>query len=151
MRRSKWLVMIGSILCLTASVVYASSFTNVHGWNYTETYYYGKGEGQEGTAGDADINGEVGHPLYVSGPSGSCLPSHNWTLNMEVATGALPPGLEIVQVGGSDYGAIKGIPTKRGHWIVTMHAYNFTCDDKGYMGFTQQVRFHITGTGEVIQ
>ncbi len=150
MRQLRWLVVIGLTLCFTTAVVYAGDLTNVRGWNASSFYPYGA-EGHEGTAADIDVNGEVGHPLYVSGPTGSCLPSHNWTLSIEAATGALPPGLEIVQVGGSDYGAIKGIPTKRGHWIVTMHAYDFTCEEKGYMGFTQQVRFHITGTGEVIQ
>lgn len=149
MSQAKWLVMAGLTLCFTASMVHAGSFTNVQGWNYSSTYYDGV-QGNEGTAVDVDIDGEVGHPVYVNGPTANCEPNGNWTLRIEVATGTLPPGLELVME-GSGYGAIKGIPQERGHWIVTMRAYDLKCNDGGYEGFTQQVRFHISGTGKVIQ
>jgi hypothetical protein len=149
MVRAKWLVTAVLVLCAAASVVYAASFTNVKGWNYASTFYEGV-QGKEGTASDVDIDGEVGHPVYVSSPTALCEPSRSWNLSIEVASGVLPPGLELIRE-GSDYGAIKGIPTKRGHWIVTMHAYDLKCEGGNYMGFTQQLRFHISGTGEVIQ
>ena len=146
MRQRKWFVSVGAaVLCLITTSAYAGHFTDIKGWNYTPAYFDGV-EGHEGTVDGIDINGEVGHPLDVNGPTALCEPSRNWTLDVEVTSGTLPPGLEF---GNSWH--VQGIPTKRGHWIVTVHAYNFTCESEKYMGFTQQLRFHITGTGDVIQ
>ena len=130
-------------------MVYAAKFNNIKGWNYTDVYFDGI-SGHEGTVSGIDIDGEVGHPVTVGSPTANCQPGGNWTLDIDIASGVLPPGLALSSKSG-EYGVIKGIPTKRGHWIVEMHAYDFTCEGNSYMGFKQQLRFHIKGTGRVIQ
>lgn len=108
----------------------APGLYNLEGWGYWA----------------GDVNGQVGYPLGVGGPTASCRPSGTWSLNTSVVSGALPPGLSI-----GDGGAIGGIPTERGHWIVRLRAYNIQCNGTGYDGFEQELRFHITGSGQVIQ
>lgn len=98
------------------------------------------------TRADADVNGEVGHPLTVGGPTANCVPGRNWSEDNRVASGALPPGLAL----GSG-GDVSGIPTERGHWIVEMQLYNVQCGGSSYQGFTQTLRFHITGSGKVVE
>jgi hypothetical protein len=56
----------------------------------------------------------------------------------------LPPGLSF----SSAY-YITGIPTERGHWIVTVELYDLSANGRTYNGFQQQLRFHITGSGRV--
>jgi hypothetical protein len=94
----------------------------------------------------ADVNGEVGHRLYVAGPTALCHPSRNWTADSRVASGQLPPGMTLNK---SDN--IEGVPTERGHWIVTLELDNVTCQGSSYKGITQELRFHITGSGRVVQ
>ena len=93
---------------------------------------------------NSDINGEVGHRLYVDGPRGKCLPSRNWGCRTEIVSGTFPPGLSLGE--GS---SIVGIPTERGHWIVKMRLSNIKCEEKYYKDFEQELRFHISGTGKV--
>lgn len=145
MCQKKWLVVMGLVLCLASTSGYASSFTNIKGWNYAEVFFDGI-SGHEGIVSGVDIDGEVGHPLYVNGPTAVCEPSGHWTLNVKIEKGELPPGMEF-----DEHFGITGIPTQRGHWIVTIRADDFTCEGQTYMGFTQQVRFHITGSGQVIE
>lgn len=94
----------------------------------------------------ADINGEVGHRLYVPGPKALCHPSRNWTGDTRIVTGRLPPGMSFIA--GDN---IEGVPTERGHWIVTLEMSNVTCQGNTYRGITQELRFHITGSGRVVQ
>ncbi|HEX8925291.1 MAG TPA: hypothetical protein VF786_05835 [Terriglobales bacterium] len=103
--------------------------------------------GWQGVRYDVDINGEVGHQLYVSNPTARCEPSRHWSGDAQIVSGALPSGLSM------DYSTmrISGIPTERGHWIVKMKLSNVQCGGSYYEGFTQELRFHITGTGRVIQ
>jgi hypothetical protein len=97
-------------------------------------------------AWNADINGEVGHRLYVNGPTANCKPSGNWNANYRLNSGSLPPGMSI------DNGMnIVGIPAERGHWILTLELYNVECGGNYYKGLTQELRFHITGSGRVIR
>ena len=93
---------------------------------------------------NGDINGEVGHQLYVSNPKAICEPG-TWTGNPSIISGTLPPGLIL----NSAPWTITGIPTERGHWIVRMKLSNVTCNSSNYDGFEQELRFHITGTGKV--
>lgn len=95
-----------------------------------------------------DVDGEVGHSLYVGSPTAWCLPSRNWSLSHRILSGALPPGLSVSNTGASN---ITGIPTERGHWIVKLQVYNIQCGGQTYDGFEQEIRFHITGSGKVIQ
>jgi hypothetical protein len=119
-----------------------------------------------------DVDGEVGHPLSITGPrgGGGC---DSWRAEIAVVSGQLPPGL----VMGSS-GDISGIPTERGHWIVTLKMANFTCnghrytmagapdvlaEDQGWENMDKcvdegsswrycsltTIRFHITGSGLV--
>lgn len=146
MRQGKWIIAgAAAAFCLVATYGYAARFTDIKGWSSTPVYYSGA-TGEEGTVSGIDIDGEVGHPLTVWNPTATCEPSHNWTLDAQVVSGSLPPGLDF----GKSW-QIEGIPTKRGHWIVTVRASNLMCEGSSYMGFTQQLRFHITGTGDVIQ
>lgn len=100
--------------------------------------------------GYEDVNGEVGHRLYVDGPRAKCLPSHNWSANTRIISGSLPPGTDFQ----SNSSGIEGIPTERGHWVVKLKMDNITCEGMNYdqcCSFEQELRFHITGTGKVIQ
>lgn len=92
-----------------------------------------------------DVNGEVGHSLYVNGPRSKCVPSGRTLHNSRITSGSLPPGLTL------GIHAITGTPTERGHWIVKLEAYNVQCNDRPYAGFEQELRFHITGSGKVVQ
>lgn len=123
-----------------------AAFDNILGWNSAQVTYLGS---NEGVAWSIDQNGEVGHPLYVSSPTANCTndsgQSASWTLSPSIISGSLPPGLAL------DNFNIVGIPTERGHWIVELHSGGLTCDGKGYLGFKQELRFHITGSGKVVQ
>jgi hypothetical protein len=120
-----------------------------------------------------DISGKVGYPLTVPMPRANC-PSGPWGFHLDIASGQLPPGLAI-----GDHGRISGVPTARGHWIVVFRLNNVTCGGHHYttegipdvvaqtqaqpagetcaegyhFGYCslRTVRFHITGTGEVVQ
>ena len=139
------LVVIGAVLMFffTASTVYAG-LSNLRGWDDTPIY------GNSTTASGKDIDGEVGYPIDVYGPTANCEPNGKWSLDVKVSSGTLPPGIFLSTKSGK-YGDIEGIPTKRGHWIVEMSADNLKCEGKNVFGFTQQLRFHIKGTGRVIQ
>lgn len=102
--------------------------------------------------GSNDVNGEVGHRLYVDGPRAKCIECKNcsagsWTSNWMIVSGSFPPGLS-----WGDAASISGIPTERGHWIVKVKLYNIKCNGGDYdacCSFSQELRFHITGTGRV--
>ncbi len=94
---------------------------------------------------NSDVNGKVGHRLYVHNPTADCRPSGKWTASVRIISGRLPPGLTLSSAPWN----IKGIPTKRGHWIVKIRLYNVKCGGKSYKGFEQELRFHIAGTGRV--
>lgn len=95
---------------------------------------------------DIDVNGEVGHPLDVYGPYGECGNGSPFTYSAYVSSGSLPPGLTM-----SSNGRISGIPQERGHWIVTLTQSGQYCGGVTFNDSSQQVRFHITGSGQVIQ
>lgn len=154
--RVMFAIMAGTALFFVAQYGYAKP-GGITGWGGDPRYGYPVATyddaGHEGTAKDIDINGEVGHPLSVSGPDYRCSGypvsrSVFATGSGEVISGELPPGLALNANGDHK---ITGIPTQRGHWIVTMRASGIECDGQSYAGFTQQLRFHITGTGKVIE
>ena len=101
------------------------------------------------TVDDSDIDCEVGHRLDIVGPRAVCtMPDEKWSGTFEIFSGVLPPGLTLNESTGN----ISGIPTERGHWIVTMQLSDASvCDAVDGTGFTQELRFHITGTGKVIE
>ncbi|HXZ67609.1 MAG TPA: hypothetical protein VEH07_03380, partial [Alphaproteobacteria bacterium] len=70
--------------------------------------------------GVGDINGEVGHRLYVEGPRATCVNQNGEFLSSDahrgIVSGILPPGLSFEP----NDNAIAGIPTDRGHWIVRL-------------------------------
>jgi hypothetical protein len=103
--------------------------------------------GWYGTRGDADVNGEVGHPLSAGNPTANCVPSQHWSGGQRINSGVLPPGMSL----DNNTGAISGLPSERGHWIVQMELYNVQCGGQSYLGFTQTLRFHITGSGKVVE
>jgi hypothetical protein len=119
-------------------------FYNIKGWGYSYVYFANKDS--EGKAGDIDSDGTVGHPYTLGGPTTLAIPTHHWTATATIQSGTLPPGLTM-----NDDFSISGIPTERGHWIVTLHLADMITNGVTYYGFTQQVRFHITGSGEVNQ
>lgn len=121
---------------------------DLRGWNsycdeWSCDYVY------NGRASDKDINGEVGHPMTVDGVRANCVPGGDWYTSPYAASGSLPPGLSLGYNGSAS--RIGGIPTQRGHWIVTMNSGTITCDGLTYKGFEQVLRFHITGSGVVVQ
>lgn len=139
------LIAMGALaFCFVTASGYAG-ITEQYGWNYKPVIYDGM-DGHEGSVEGVDIDGEVGYPLFVKGATANCEPTHEWNGSAEVILGALPPGLTL-----QDNFDITGIPTERGHWIVSIKLSDIQCDGSYYMGFTQQLRFHITGTGKVIE
>lgn len=111
--------------------------------------FYGVTSGWNNWSGD--VNGEVGHRMYVSGPRAKCIHCNNceagsWSSNYSIESGRLPPGLSF-----GDGFDISGIPTERGHWVIKLKLYNIKCNNAYYgnSDFTQELRFHITGTGKV--
>jgi hypothetical protein len=143
---------------LAARVVLLLSLAPLGAWGRPapaqEPGFYGAVDGWGGRGqSDRDINGEIGHPVFVGGPRALCINvrgggAGNWTSYTRVTSGVLPPGLAM-----QNSGDITGIPTARGHWIVTVSMSGLVCNGLTYSNFDfqQQLRFHITGTGEVIQ
>lgn len=107
--------------------------------------FYGYEYSSRWNGGSDDVNGEVGHRLYLGGPRARCAPSGNFTANKMIVSGKFPPGIDW------EYGksAIEGIPTERGHWVVKLKMYGIVCNGGNYDGFEQELRFHITGSGKV--
>lgn len=104
-------------------------------------------------AADLEVNGDVGHPVFVSGPVARCVDYNgartSWYRNgdVKILTGKLPPGLTI-----DDRGNIRGIPTDRANYIVNLlYGDSLQCGFQNFAPFEQQIRFYIKGTGEVIQ
>jgi len=100
----------------------------------------------EGEADPVDISGEVGHAISVDRPSADCIgkagEEQHWFAQAGIISGSLPPGLHF---GRERRFSINGVPTERGHWIVTLKLYDIHCGDLTFSaGFTQQLRFHIT-------
>lgn len=129
----------------------APGLYNLAGWNNScDGYGYCSARVYNGQAMAFDLNGEIGHPFYVYGPSANCIPkpvtNPTWTANVYVSSGTLPPGLSF----GSAF-EITGIPTERGHWIAKVRLDNLYCNGNSYQGFEQELRFHISGSGQVVQ
>jgi hypothetical protein len=107
-----------------------------------------RGPGLYGITFDGgEINGEVGHPLTLASARATCLPDHDWTTDSRIISGTLPPGLSL----NSNNSGISGIPTERGHWVVTQQIYNSECSGRSYQDHERQIIFHITGSGKVVQ
>lgn len=113
------------------------------GWNGQVAYK----TGDSWIASAIDVNGQVGYPLTVYPPTAECIPktSVKWSASSELVSGKFPPGIGFKQ--GEH--TITGIPTERGHWITTMKVWDVNCNGNFYLGFTQEIRFHITGSGVV--
>jgi len=95
--------------------------------------------------GRDEIDGEVGHPLNVGGPTADS--TGGWSASHMILSGSFPPGIDWGS--GSD---IIGIPTERGHWVVKVELYNIICNGLNYdksCSFEQELIFHITGSGRV--
>lgn len=120
-----------------------SGMSGLTGWNGWDTWY--DSANQIRVAAGMDINGEVGHPLFVGGCRTNCEPGGNWTANHRVIKGTFPPGIDFT----SNSSAIEGIPRERGHWIVQVEIYDVICNGVHYVNVRQELRFHITGTGTV--
>lgn len=115
------------------------------GWMSESTGDYSLGEGP-----GIDVDGQVGYRLFVKGPRVKC--DQHWHFNYKIISGTLPPGLTIVE-GPCD---IEGIPTERGNWVVKIQIFNVTCGtqpiDLAHIDYDiQEIRFHIAGSGKVIQ
>ena len=140
---------LGTMVILVLSfctVAFCRGLSNIRTWANSGQFYY-DAFGPRGVDGCTDINGEVGHSLSLNGPTADCEPSGQWNCQIRVASGTLPPGISI-----DDIGNITGIPTERGHWIVTMKVSNIQCNgEPTNMDYTQKLCFHITGTGKVIE
>lgn len=117
------------------------------GWNGVDVSF--PPDASVGTAASIDVDGQVGYPLYVSAPTARCRPGPGWSGQSYVETGSLPPGVNLNHEGKID--VIGGIPTERGHWIVGLRMANIQCNGSYFKDFTQQIRFHITGSGQVVQ
>jgi hypothetical protein len=125
------------------------------------------------TGGGEDVPGQVGYSLTVNSPRFDC-PGPWYSSGPYIVSGELPPGLEM-----DEHGEISGVPTQRGHWIVGLKISNIRCNgvnytnsgmpdvvfDKLFPGQDRSacivysghdcelrtLRFHITGSGAVVQ
>ncbi|HEY0844655.1 MAG TPA: hypothetical protein VGE12_04780 [Noviherbaspirillum sp.] len=121
----------------------AQEFENIKGWDYKLVYYAPKSMGQ---VANAEINGEVGHELWVSGPRAHCS-AGSWQGKFTIVSGEFPPGITIDPTTLE----ISGVPTERGHWIVALKDDPLYCGGASFFGFQQKIFFHIGGSGKVIQ
>lgn len=121
-----------------------TGMSGLTGWNGSGIWFDSENHIYRGSI---DINGEVGHPLYVGSCRATCEPGGQWTANHRILSGSLPPGMDF----NTNNSGIEGIPTERGHWIVQLELYDITCNGSTYAGIKQELRFHISGTGRVIQ
>ena len=138
--------------CLRDAGAYVGFYEGLQAWGGTGNNWTSSSTHPERYRGPGiDISGEVGYRLKVSGPRGDCRPAPGqWSANYEIVSGTLPPGLS---VDDSDL-SITGIPTERGNWIVTIRITNIVCDGQPVNDVpydTEEIRFHIAGTGKVIQ
>ena len=157
--KSKRIISIGSIVLVMFTLagcelldpgssqqrqVQSPGLYGLSGWQGMGVYYPSGCE--YGKASDVDIDGTVGHQLFVRGCSANTVPADaGWQAEPWIVNGNLPPGLEFQ----NGHSPIVGIPTERGHWIVTLGLHYISCQGKSYKEFRQQLRFHITGSGEV--
>ncbi len=108
------------------------------GWNNSTVNYVSK------SFYGIDIEGKVGYRLEVLPPTGHCVsPSKKWNAGIKIVSGQLPPGMDF-----EGY-YIRGIPTKRGNYIVVLELYDNLCNDTYYGSYKQELRFHIGGVGIV--
>lgn len=97
---------------------------------------------------EVDVEGKVGYGLNVLGPALKCGNGLGYHTETEILTGSLPPGM-IKYFGSNSLGRVGGTPTERGHYITTLQIKIYCGSNISY--YTQVVRFHITGSGQVIQ
>lgn len=111
-----------------------------------------------------NIDGLVGYHLFVQAPNMRCEPGPgDLYAGTPIQSGhslslSLPPGLQL-----DNGGNIVGIPLSRGHWIVKAAIQRVVCDGKYYGGHisaipkdednlcVEELDFHITGTGRVVE
>lgn len=130
--------------------VHEPGLYGTHGWVHGAC---NNGSEERRCSGE-DIDLQVGHPGVVYGPEAWCYPTLSWEGKTTIESGTLPPGMKFDKLrwlGEYGYGieTITGIPTERGHWIVTLRMGTISCNGETYNGFLQEVRFHVTGTGIV--
>jgi len=146
------LVLAGFLMILFAGCVPNNQYTqtktkktglyNITGWNYAHCYFPGK---KIGSCTGVDIDAKVGYQSHVASLRANCEPGGKWTKSTpKIISGSLPPGLSFVR-----WSDIKGIPEKRGHWIVKIKIQNLYCGGISYYGIEQELRFHVTGSGKV--
>ncbi len=150
---TKALIFAGFLMFFVAGCVPANEYApvtktkkaglyNITGWNSASCYFP---SGKLGSCSSKDIDAKVGYQLYIGGLRANCEPSGNWSTSKKIITsGSLPPGMSFES--GS---VIKGIPEKRGHWIVKLKVENLYCGGTSYYGLTQELRIHVTGSGKV--
>jgi hypothetical protein len=134
-----------------AQKVEAPGLYNMTGWNGAYIVYPNGVD--YGTASGIDIECKKGYPVNVSAPSARAVGGSNkWNSTNNIVNNKLPPGLSFTATGG-----ITGIPTERGHFIVTVEMTNIYVDGyppggtgkKYYKSFRQELRFHVSGSGNV--
>lgn len=101
-----------------------------------------RASGQVGLYGepkyDSPMNGKVGLP-FSKHPGAPCRGGH-WSANVNLNTGALPPGLRFSGT------SIEGVPERAGTWHFSVRFSNFTCAGKSYPDVTQTVTIVTEGS-----
>jgi hypothetical protein len=146
-----------TILMIAAVLLLCGNFSNYAnaGFRFDDTNRNERWRDDSGST--SDIQGEVGYPLTVRAPIGVCngVWGRGYTASYRIVSGQLPPGLHFQCDNGQWSGglcpSIIGIPTERGHWIVNIELYDVQCGGHFYEGFVQELRFHISGSGKVVQ
>ena len=112
-------------------------------------YWHGNGRYLYG--GEREV--EVGHPYSGGTLNASCLVQGSnghltfgsGSYSVTITSGSLPPGLQL----NSSSGEISGIPTERGHFVLTL-SFSGYCADGSYSD-TKQLIFHVKGSGKVVE
>jgi hypothetical protein len=101
-----------------------------------------RASGQVGLYGqpkyDSPMQGKVGLP-FSKRPTAPCRGGH-WNTHVNVATGALPPGLRLSGT------TIEGVPSRPGTWHFSVRFSSLTCAGKSYADVTQDVTIVTEGS-----
>jgi hypothetical protein len=86
------------------------------------------------------INGKVGLPVDVT--SLATCEGGGWNANLEIVSGALPPGLSLYQ----EKLGIRGVPTRAGTWYLRVRWTGISCAGKSYDPVTQDLSIITEGS-----
>lgn len=120
----------------------AQTMTNSYGWDEARIDFPSSGVG---TAETREYYGAVGDWVEIWSPTSKCS-AGGWTYRINIVSGSLPPGVEIVYEDDDPYyyyGDVVGEATASGRWVVTLEEDDVWCGGKSFWGFRQTLIFNV--------